>query len=482
MGCGRTKTQTIVTSYPDIFQLNTQYLMIRKSSKKLTDDYQLGNRIGRGGFAEVRRCTHRLTGLMRAVKIYYKSQFPAEYVKGGGLEQEIKMFRVIDHPNIVKVYEFFEDEKCFYITMEFCLGGELFDYLGNKVLTEKLICQILRQLLSVVTYLHHLGIVHRDLKPENILIEERNSEFFIKIADFGNAVFLNPNEKIVGESGTSYYMAPEVIDSEYTEKCDEWSCGVILYMLLTGNPPFKGNNDAEILARVKKLKFRMNQEDFNIVSEEARDLIKKILVLENERITALEALNHPWFNLFPVNSEISPDKLLKVSNNLMVYKMETMLKEVAKIIVVNQILSLKDFKEVREVFEVVDFNHDGRLDEDDIQMFLRKHLDDSEAQIQSKEVMRMVDVEKKGYLEYSDFLKASLNEGLLMSRNNLIMTFNMLDSDSKGFLTAEKLMDSIGSEKNELATWKAVINEVAKKDKEIRLPQFLEILAPKPNI
>lgn len=482
MGCGRTKTQTIVTSYPDIFQLNTQYLMIRKNSKKLTDEYQLGNRIGRGGFAEVRRCTHRHTGLMRAVKIYYKNQFPEEYVKSGGLELEIKMFRLIDHPNIVKVYEFFEDEKCFYITMEFCVGGELFEYLGNKILTEKLVCQIFRQLLSVVTYLHHLGIVHRDLKPENILIEDRNSEFFIKIADFGNAVFLEPNQKISGESGTSYYMAPEVIDSEYSEKCDEWSCGVILYMLLTGNPPFKGNNDEEILAKVKKLKFKMNQEDFSSVSDEVKDLIKKILVLENERITSLDALNHPWFKLFPVNSEIIPDKLLKVSNNLKVYKLETMLKEVVRIIVVNQILSLKDLKEVREVFEVVDYNHDGRLDEDDLTMFLMKHLDENEAQMQAKEVMRMVDVEKKGYLEYSDFLKASLNEGIIMSRNNLIMTFNMLDSDGKGNLTAEKLMESIGSEKNKLETWKAVIKEVIKKDQELRLPQFLEILAPKPII
>lgn len=482
MGCGRTKSQTIVTSYPEIFLLNTQYLMIRKNSKKLTDDYQLGNRVGRGGFAEVRRCTHRHTGIMRAVKIYYKNQFPEEYVKAGGLELEIKIFRMIDHPNIVKIYEFFEDDKNFYITMELCIGGELFEYLGNKILTESFVCQIMRKVLSVVAYLHHLGIAHRDLKPENILIEDRNSEFFIKIADFGNAVFINPGEKVKGESGTSYYMAPEVIDSEYNEKCDEWSCGVIMYMLLTGNPPFQGDNDEEILARVKEQKYSMDQEIFTTISEEGKDLIRKFLLSEDERITALDALDHPWFKLFPASSNVNPERLIVAANNIKKYRVETMLKEVVRIIVVNQIMPLKDLKEVREIFSIADINQDGKIDEDDLSKFFQRDgTEEKEAESQASEAMENIDLEKKGYLEYSDFIKLSLDQDMLLSRNNMIMTFNMLDSNGKGDLTAEKLMASIGSEKNELDIWKAVINEVAKKNIQLGLPQFLELMAPKPS-
>jgi calcium-dependent protein kinase len=478
MGCGKSKSQTLVTSSPDSIKLNTQYLMLRKNYKKLNEEYQIGNRIGQGGFAEVRRCTHKHTGIMRAMKIYHKAEFPAEYVQAGGLQQEIGIFRMIDHPNIVKCYEFFEDDKNFYISMEFCLGGELFHMIGNnKVLTEDIVCRIMRQLLSVIAYLHDRGIVHRDLKPENILLEDRNSEYFIKLADFGNAIQYDSAEILKGQSGTSYYMAPEVIDSEYSEKCDEWSCAVIMYMLLTGNPPFEGVNDDEILASVRKQEFSLERQEFVKVSEEAKDLIKKLLVPETQRISAIQALAHPWFQKFQTGNNSKNVNLPLVTQNVKSYKAGLMLKEVVRTFIVNQILNPKEIKSIREAFSLVDHNQDGTIDLTDLVAFFQNDVGAKDAEVEAKAVLKHVDIEKKGFLEYSDFLKASIDQQVLLSRNNMIMAFSMLDTDSKGTLTAEKLMQTLGSEKNPLETWAAVMSEAHKKEGDFELSHFIDVVS-----
>lgn len=221
MGCGKSKGEKII-SKTETYALTSTFTTIRKQKNSFAEEYHTGNKIGTGGFAEVRRCTHKLTGTMRAVKIYNKSQFPEDYIKAGGLVSEIEIMRMIDHPNTVKVYEFFEDDKSFYITMEFCLGGELFDKIRTtQKLDEYSVCKIMKQLFSVIAYLHYRDIVHRDIKPENILLEDRNDEYQLKLADFGNASKITKGNKLKGETGTCYYMAPEVIDQEYSEKCDE---------------------------------------------------------------------------------------------------------------------------------------------------------------------------------------------------------------------------------------------------------------------
>ena len=478
MGCGKSKSYTIATAYSDSIKINTQYLMIRKNYKKLNEEYQMGNRIGQGGFAEVRRCTHKHTGTMRAMKIYHKNEFPEEYVQSGGLQQEIGIFRMIDHPNIVKCYEFFEDDKNFYISMEFCLGGELFHIIGNnKVLTEDIVCRIIRQLLSVIAYLHDRGIVHRDLKPENILLEDRNSDYFIKLADFGNAILLDASHPLKGQSGTSYYMAPEVIDSEYGAKCDEWSCAVIMYMLLSGNPPFQGANDDEILANVKKQEFSVDGQEFSKVSDEAKDLMKRFLLPEAARLSALDALNHPWFEKFPTGPSLKAVNSATVTQNLKNYKTGTMMKEVVRSFVVNQILNPKEVKGIRDAFCAVDHNQDGTVDHRDLVLFFQKDLTDKEADELAREVIAHVDIDRKGFLEYSDFVKASIDQNVLMSRNNMIMAFNMLDTDGKGNLTAEKFNQTLGSEKNQLETWAAVMSEVHKKEGDFILSNFIDVVS-----
>ena len=158
-----------------------------------------------------------------------------------------------DHPNIIKIVGVMETSRAYHIITELCTGGELFDRIvSRKHLSEALAASYLRQILSAVAYCHDRGIVHRDLKPENLLLENPSDEAQLKVIDFGTSCRVHPGLSFSTVTGTPYYIAPEILQGKYTEKCDIWSCGVILFILLCGSPPFPGRNDTEILGRVRQ--------------------------------------------------------------------------------------------------------------------------------------------------------------------------------------------------------------------------------------
>ncbi len=166
------------------------------------------------------------------------------------LNYEIDILKNLDHPNILRLYEVFEDKKFIYLVTEFCEAGELFDEIVKRQrFDERDAAIIIKQLLSAIAYCHSKSVCHRDLKPENILIDNKET-LSIKLIDFGTSQKFDTEEKMELILGTAYYIAPEVLKGEYDEKCDVWSIGVILYILLSGEPPFPGSNDKEILKHV----------------------------------------------------------------------------------------------------------------------------------------------------------------------------------------------------------------------------------------
>ena len=172
---------------------------------------------------------------------------------------EITTLRGLDHPNIVKIYEYFEDEKRFYIVTDHIEGGELFDEIIDRgKFSEKEAAIVMKQLLSSIAYCHSHNIMHRDLKPENVLLEKSKEFDQIKVIDFGTALRYKPGQSFKETIGTPYYIAPEVLNHNYGKECDIWSLGVMAYIILSGVPPFNGATDAEIMSAIKTGKFHFN--------------------------------------------------------------------------------------------------------------------------------------------------------------------------------------------------------------------------------
>jgi len=212
---------------------------VGRTQGKLRDYYRIGKVLGTGAFGEVRMCVHRESSAQRAVKVLRKSHMDDDEKRM--LFNEINILKEIDHPNIIKMYEFFEDEKRYYLVTEICKGGELFDeILQRGKFSERDAAVLMKQVLSCINYCHQANIVHRDLKPENILLEQNKEFDQIKIIDFGTSLVYDPNRNLDEKLGTPYYIAPEVLNKSYNHKCDIWSCGVITFILLSGIPPFNG--------------------------------------------------------------------------------------------------------------------------------------------------------------------------------------------------------------------------------------------------
>ena len=314
----------------------TNELIVSKSKTNSDSEYKKIKFLGEGSYASVYQVQNRYTGSICALKII-KKKYASSATEEKEIMNEINILRMMDHPNILKIFEFYSSEKEFSIVTELCPLGELFDQIINKgPFDERHSAYILYQIVSAVNYCHKMHIVHRDLKPENILIvnNDKDEYPFIKVCDFGTSKMF---EKGVAERkivGSSYYIAPEVLNKNYNEKCDIWSCGVIMYILLSQRPPFGGRDDYEIMETVKKGKYDLSSPPFDTISENAKDLIKKMLTIDvNKRINAEEVLNHPWFK-----ENQSKELFAKVNNtntikdlisNLKRYKRTSVIQETA---------------------------------------------------------------------------------------------------------------------------------------------------------
>ena len=217
------------------------------------------------------------------------------------IKDEIKILRQLDHPNIIKYYETYESPKYMYLVMEYCGGGELFDKItkNKEVFSEKQASDIMFKLFLAINHCHTNNIAHRDLKPENIMYSSNEKDADIKIIDFGLSKQSKGKKDNLGTVvGTPYYVAPEVLDGNYGFECDCWSLGVIMYILLSGYLPFSGSTAGDVFKKVKDAKYSFEQREWKAVSEEAKDLIKKLLCKDKKiRYTCAQALKHSWFTL-----------------------------------------------------------------------------------------------------------------------------------------------------------------------------------------
>ena len=413
------------------------YNIVHANNKRFIDEYKVDHSLGSGSYGEVRKVVHKLTEQERAVKLFIKAENDEKtYHK---VKKEIEVLRCLHHPSIIKIYEFFEDDKRIYIILEKCDGGELFDMITqNKFLGENVAAIVSKQIFSAAAYMHSQGIVHRDLKPENILLEETQDYLNLKIIDFGTACRCSTGTTLTEIVGSPFYLSPEVVNNSYGPECDVWSCGVILYILLSGYPPFDGKNNLEIFNKIKKMQFDFNKPVWAGVSELAKDLIRKLLQPAKSRISALEALNHPWIR--SQGSSLTPrlDLIASLKQNLQEFNSRNKLHGAITAFISSQVISNRDTKHIREAFKALDINSDGKISKDELAQGLAEN---PELVLQ---IMHKVDTDQNGFIDLDEFIQAAISESVLLSKENLKKAFDMFDLDSSGKISFVELQTVLG--------------------------------------
>ena len=257
--------------------------------------YKLGDVLGEGAFSVVKLAVNRKTGQKVAVKCIDRQGLPDE--DENSLRQEVAIMKSLKHTNIVEFIDFFEEEKFFYVVLEFLEGGELFDRIVKKnFYNEKEARDVVKVILDGMKYCHDKGIAHRDMKPENLLLTSKEDDSFVKIADFGFAIHGVQQGDRDTQCGTPGFVAPEVLQNKsYDKSVDMWSIGVITFIVLGGYPPFEADNDYKLFRKIIKGKFEFHNNYWCEVSAEAKDFISKLLVVDSQsRMCCDEAHRHPW--------------------------------------------------------------------------------------------------------------------------------------------------------------------------------------------
>ena len=416
------------------------------------EQYILLQEIGSGSYATVNLVKHRLTEVERAMKKIQKDKkltHDQAIQRDKEIMNEIDIVKSIDHPNIVKIYEFFITPEKYYLITEYCQGGELYDQFEKYCPFDEFHAAfIIYQLFCAVHYCHLRYIVHRDLKPENILIEKKNADglFVIKVIDFGTAKLFQKEKMQRTLIGSPYYIAPEVINRNYNQKCDLWSIGVILYTLLSCKLPFNGEDDNEVFENIKKGEYKMDLECFSKVSADAKDLISRLLVVEPEkRINLIDVFQHPFFtkkNMKDYNMGVSVDNVVSCLKNINNYKSEFVLQTTVIAFLVHNFTQHDVVKDVSKFFNIFDNQveqGDGKLTREEVVLGLAKFMPKAEVIKSVDAIFTKIDRDCNGFIEYEEFVGACIDKNIFLKSNIMQFAFNFFDRDNSGFIDLNEL-------------------------------------------
>lgn len=401
----------------------------------LSDKYTLKKVLGQGKFGTVRKAVHRNNPeLVVSIKTIHKNDKVFDIKT---LRREINILKAIDHPNIVKFYEFFEEDNDIHIVMEFCSGGELFEKIATKgKFCEEEASRYLMKMFAAVNHLHLLGVCHRDLKPQNFLFEDKSDQAELKLIDFGlsNKSFSNVSGfKMTSIVGTPFYLAPEILQGKYDIKCDLWSLGVTMHFMLVGDYPFKGRTNAEVFSKISSVT-EANMTVLKDVSPQACDLLKKLLVKNPQfRIGASEALLHPWLHQFNVVQPPSLQELGFVTG----FQNITALKFVA-LSLISKFIQGEELKRIRRIFFFLDSQNQGFLTLEGVKIALGEVRATLSGKVAGK-LFKCLSVEQDGKIFFSEFVVAWLCGRV--SEETLRKSFKILDINNTGQVSVDSLLE-----------------------------------------
>ena len=480
---------------------NDKSLIITKESfvtineGDLTETYEVIKKIGEGSYGKIYKVKNKQSGDIRAMKQIMKSKIPD--IKR--FQNEIKILAMVDHPNIVRLFEVIEDDKYFNLLQELCTGGDLSRKIQRTQLKEKEIAKIFNQIMSAVAYCHEKGIVHRDLKLENILFATESSDSPIKIIDFGFSVLLGKDnlnkekekdgsdikkygfKRMKSKVGTLYYISPEIIKGNYDEKCDIWACGVILYILLCGYPPFNGQNDKEVYNIITQVKYDFNQPAWKNVSKYAKDLIKNMLTLAKNRYTAKQVLSSKWLEIKLKDSNEECMNYYLDYQHIAKYKTYNKFKQAILTFIASR-LNSDECKDIRNIFYNIDEDKKGFITFEDYRKYIINEFNIDDLIENHEEIQNWfkgMDIDYNNKIYYTEFLAANLDEKIFLKQKKLKEAFRTFDVSDTGAIKKEDLIKVLKLEN--LEDKNKIVNSIIEendfdKDGKINFEDFMKVM------
>ncbi|KAA8538629.1 hypothetical protein F0562_028177 [Nyssa sinensis] len=432
------KPTTVSRSRPSITILPYQ-------TPRLRDHYVLDRKLGQGQFGTTYLCKEKSTGDLYACKSIPKRKLLCRDDYDDVWREIQIMHHLSEHPHVVRIKGTYEDNLFVHIVMELCAGGELFDRIIQKGhFSERKAAQLIKTIVGVVEACHSLGVMHRDLKPENFLFDTPEEDAKLKATDFGLSVFYKPGQYLSDVVGSPYYVAPEVLHKFYGPQVDVWSSGVILYILLSGVPPFWAETDSGIFRQILEGKLDFESEPWPHISESAKDLIQKMLDRNpKERISAHEVLCESLLvTQWIVDDRVAPDKPLDsaVLSRLKQFSVMNKLKKMALRVIAER-LSEEEIGGLKQLFKMIDTDNSGTITFEELKVGL-KRVGSELMEHEIKSLMNAADIDNSGTIDYGEFLAATLHLNKMEREENLIAAFSFFDKDGSGYITIDELQQA----------------------------------------
>ena len=457
---------------------SSSYILDKYSIQKdFRKKYEYQSLIGSGAFGKVRLYVDRDSRTFKyAIKTIKKNIFKRHSIES--IKREVDILRSLDHPNIDKYFETYEDECYLHIVMEYIAGDNLFRVLTDQKgfkFTERTISKIITCLLKAVLFLHHNGIIHRDIKPENIVFVELNNFNALKLIDFGLSIQQNA-KKDNRRVGTPYYMSPEMVRGNFNYASDVWSIGVILFIMVTGKQPFRGKSKEEVFEKIKKGAYDKNTLTRAKCSKEVKDLIKKMLVIEHtKRITVECALDHIWFKQFEKNKNINLVVDQEIIDSLKQFQYQNIFQKEIRFYLA-KLCSDKEILKLKHAFLAIDKDNSGEIEYEEIpKIFNELNIEASDTEL--KNIFSSMDFHCDGKVNYSEFLAATISSINFNKEEKLWSAFKYFDTTDSGYITLDSVMDALknsGVIIDEEGLTKT-FNELQKKGKKINFREFKAI-------
>lgn len=408
--------------------------------------YTIGKLLGHGQFGYTYVATDKANGDRVAVKRIEKNKMILP-IAVEDVKREVKILEALTgHENVVQFHNAFEDDSYVYIVMELCEGGELLDRILAKKdsrYSEKDAAKVVRQMLKVAAECHLHGLVHRDMKPENFLFKSTKEDSPLKATDFGLSDFIKPGKKFQDIVGSAYYVAPEVLRRKSGPESDVWSIGVITYILLCGKRPFWDKTEDGIFKEVLKNKPDFRRKPWPTISNGAKDFVKKLLVKDpRARLTAAQALSHPWVREGGDASEIPID--ISVLSNMREFVKYSHLKQFA-LRALASTLDDEELADLRDQFDAIDVDKNGSISLEEMRQALAKDLPWKMKESRVLEILQAIDSNTDGLVDFTEFVAATLHVHQLEEHDSdkwqqrSQAAFDKFDVDRDGFITPEEL-------------------------------------------